>query len=302
MGAGVSRPSPPPEVDTSGLAFPYSKGEQGDMCYFVMPHDEELKKKGDTLILEVGRLGLRLLRNTDSEQPIAQYPWGQIHSWAHTTGRFTFRHFDDGKKTIIPYILYLRDVQAMLDHIANTIELILNERKEQAIGDEAFENLLEQLKHGDPNSKLQQLETIEAAVLLHGRLIDQNHFSLMLQVLDGQADRDNCHGRNHSPDSMQPDGAGGARWLSRQGPRVAQESALTNSAGAARWLSIQTQRIADNCPLPVLLELQDGYRKQTVTKNGKGLSLNNDAGAVDLEDGTESPFTNGTSQGSIDLC
>ena len=46
-------------------------------------------------MLEVGSLGFRLLRPT-SEDPLSLFPWGQIHSWAHGTNRFTFRYFDDG--------------------------------------------------------------------------------------------------------------------------------------------------------------------------------------------------------------
>ena len=47
------------------------------------------------MLLEVGCLGFRLLR-PHSDDCLYAFPWGQIHSWAHTDNRFSFRYFDDG--------------------------------------------------------------------------------------------------------------------------------------------------------------------------------------------------------------
>lgn len=44
--------------------------------------------------LEVGTTGFRLLR-PGTKDSLGMFPWGQIHSWAHTELRFTFRFFDD---------------------------------------------------------------------------------------------------------------------------------------------------------------------------------------------------------------
>lgn len=64
------------------------------MCPCGLRGSGMLLQKNPVLVLEVGKLGFRLLR-PDTEDPICLFPWGQVHSWAHGTGRFTFRYFDD---------------------------------------------------------------------------------------------------------------------------------------------------------------------------------------------------------------
>ncbi|KAG1673259.1 hypothetical protein FOA52_002539 [Chlamydomonas sp. UWO 241] len=171
--------------------------------------------KGDVLLLEVGPDGFRLLRHT--KEPFCMFPWGQIHSWAHGASVFTFRFFDDGKHAIVQHALSTKDVDTLLACIQKIIEAILAERRKSAISDEAFEALLSDVKASSDSTRqldklrqavqaytftsdqgrklLQQLPTafdvVEAATVLHPRLIDQNRFSNMLEVLDCQTDRDN---------------------------------------------------------------------------------------------------------------
>ncbi|KAG2494568.1 hypothetical protein HYH03_007334 [Edaphochlamys debaryana] len=223
MGAGASnaRPRPPPEPTVAELAAldsPYQK-EGGERCFYCMPNEEDLKKRSTVIALEVGMLGFRLMRPR-TEDCLFAYPWGQIHSWAHTDNRFSFRYFDDGKKAVVQYTLFLRDLAPLLEHIQTLIDAILAERKSQAIPVELFAELLREVQNGPrssltPVDLLQQrqycdkyyfwaeqgrqlvdalpssFDKIEVAVLLHGRLIDQNRFSYMLEGLESQADRDN---------------------------------------------------------------------------------------------------------------
>jgi len=202
------------DVDVSALSPPDSRPEN-IMIFSVMPQEGELKKKGDTLLLEVGSLGFRILR-PETEDPLALFPWGQIHSWAHGTNRFTFRYFDDGKRAILQHILSMRDVEELLQHIQVIIDAILEERRKSAISDEAFDNLIEQLKESDAGNQLDLIKAavdtntftsdqvrevldvlsttfdkVEAATVLHSKLIDQNRFSHVLESLDCHTDREN---------------------------------------------------------------------------------------------------------------
>lgn len=216
MGGGTSK-APVDKVDIDLATLPGPVVRDDLKLFSVVPVDEDLKRRSAVLLLEVGDTGFRLLKS-GSEDPILLFPWGQIHSWAHGDSRFTFRFFDDGKRTVMQHNLSMRDVDELLDHIKLIIDKILDERRKSGISDEAFEKLIEQLKAASSDSARQlelikqavalntfladkgrevldllptAFEKIEAATILHSKLIDQNRFCTMLEALDCQADRDN---------------------------------------------------------------------------------------------------------------
>ena len=51
-------------------------------------------QKGVTLVLEVDALGFRLLKPR-SFDAIRAFGWGEIHSWLHSPGRFSFRFYEE---------------------------------------------------------------------------------------------------------------------------------------------------------------------------------------------------------------
>ncbi|EFJ51670.1 hypothetical protein VOLCADRAFT_87345 [Volvox carteri f. nagariensis] len=241
MGAGASAahrtPPEPTAADVAALEQPYYRGAR-EACYYCLPYDDDVKReieghrmrvcmcicmyRSPVVVLEVGPLGFRLLR-PNSKDCLFAYPWGQIHSWTHLENRFSFRYFDDGKKKVVQYVLYLRDLPDLLGHIQIVIDSILAERKSLAIPADRFADLLGELEAlpsspapaftspgellsshytaefyfwSDQGRQLidaipSSFDKLEAAVLLHGRLIDQNRFSFVLEGLESQADRDN---------------------------------------------------------------------------------------------------------------
>ncbi|GLC45917.1 hypothetical protein PLESTF_000712100 [Pleodorina starrii] len=225
MGAGASNarrlPPEPTAAEVAALQPAFYRGAQ-EACYYCLPYDEEVKKRSTVVVLEVGPLGFRLMRPNSSDCLFA-YPWGQIHSWAHTDNRFSFRFFDDAKKKVVQYVLFLRDMTELLGHIQVVIDAILAERKALAIAAERFNDLLTELQAlpsspspafsspvdlisshytseyyfwADQGRQLldavpSSFDKVEVAVLLHGRLIDQNRFSYVLEGLESQPDRDN---------------------------------------------------------------------------------------------------------------
>ncbi|GFH09518.1 DUF4476 domain-containing protein [Haematococcus lacustris] len=172
-------------------------------------------QKGSPLLMEISRLGFRFLRPS-TEDPLRVFPWGQIHSWAHDDQLFNFRFFDENKRSIVQHVVLLQHLNKLLGHIQLIIDQILEERKSQVISDEGFHRLLQQLQQQAGQDQMQLLATnakhhyfmarqgrqllealasgfdkVEASVLLHGRLVDQNCFAHMLEALDSPADRDN---------------------------------------------------------------------------------------------------------------
>ncbi|KAJ9526390.1 hypothetical protein QJQ45_009862 [Haematococcus lacustris] len=151
----------------------------------------------------------------------------KIHSWAHDDQLFNFRFFDEKwvkpssfharvKRSIVQHVVLLQHLNKLLGHIQLIIDQILEERKSQVISDEGFHRLLQQLQQQAGQDQMQLLATnakhhyfmarqgrqllealasgfdkVEASVLLHGRLVDQNCFAHMLEALDSPADRDN---------------------------------------------------------------------------------------------------------------
>lgn len=51
-------------------------------------------QKADLMVFELSRLGFRLLR-PGTDDCLLLFPWGQVHSWAQTETKFTFRYYDD---------------------------------------------------------------------------------------------------------------------------------------------------------------------------------------------------------------
>uniref|UniRef100_A0A7S3QS32 DUF4476 domain-containing protein n=1 Tax=Dunaliella tertiolecta TaxID=3047 RepID=A0A7S3QS32_DUNTE len=208
------------EQNLDALEQPYEKKDEGradatSKCFYVYPHDEEFKKKSPKMVLEISSLGFRLLR-PETEAPLGLYSWGQIHSWAHAPNDFAFRHFDEGRGTILRHSFAARDVDQMLVQIQFVIDGILTERKRLAVSPEAFTAIMQQLEATDPSQRVDLLaklvkdhyffssqgtevmrtlpttfEKVDAAVLLHGRLVDQTSFSQMLENADCQGDKDN---------------------------------------------------------------------------------------------------------------
>ncbi|KAJ9525546.1 hypothetical protein QJQ45_003079 [Haematococcus lacustris] len=120
------------------------------------------------------------------------------------------------KRSIVQHVVLLQHLNKLLGHIQLIIDQILEERKSQVISDEGFHRLLQQLQQQAGQDQMQLLATnakhhyfmarqgrqllealasgfdkVEASVLLHGRLVDQNCFAHMLEALDSPADRDN---------------------------------------------------------------------------------------------------------------
>lgn len=195
------------------LAEPIDRGDT--KLIYCLPQDEIMRQKSAIMLIEVGPQGFRLLR-PETEDPLYCYQWGQIHSWAHTNGKFTFRFFDERNKVILQYNLHMRDLNVLLDHIQKVIDSILEERKSQAITEAEFERLQQSLLTTPDNLRLKTIQTavklnfftaaqgtllvetlsnsfdkVEAATILHSKLVDQNHFNIILEALDCQDDREN---------------------------------------------------------------------------------------------------------------
>lgn len=51
-------------------------------------------QKGVTLVLEVDALGFRLLKSNTFDA-VNAFGWGEIHSWLHSPGRFSFRFYEE---------------------------------------------------------------------------------------------------------------------------------------------------------------------------------------------------------------
>jgi len=172
-----------------------------------------LVKTGGTVLLEVGDAGFRVLR-ADTEDAVAQFPWGQVHSWAHGEDRFSFRYFEERSKKITKYTFQLRHVPELMVKIQEVIDRILTDRKSQSISEAEFEQLRAKLSLSDPGERLQCIQSaaqmnffmaaqaqalvaacaeafdkVEAAAVLHPRLVDQNHFNAVLEVRRGQPGR-----------------------------------------------------------------------------------------------------------------
>ena len=53
-----------------------------------------LVQKGSTLVLEVDTLGFRLLKPKTLDA-LNAFGWGEVHSWLHSPGRFSFRFYEE---------------------------------------------------------------------------------------------------------------------------------------------------------------------------------------------------------------
>jgi len=156
------------------------------------------------------------LLRTDTEDAIYDFPWGQVHSWAHGPERFSFRFFEERLKHIQRYSFQLKDVDGLMSSIQLVIDNILNERKSKAISEEDFEHLKALVCSSEARGRLECIlssatmnfftsvqanvlvaacdgafDKVEAAAALHPRLVDQNHFSKVLEALECPEDKDN---------------------------------------------------------------------------------------------------------------
>ncbi|GMH33757.1 hypothetical protein BSKO_01591 [Bryopsis sp. KO-2023] len=166
-------------------------------------------------MLEIGQDGFRLLRPDDLD-PCLACPWGLVHSWSTNGPTFSFRVFEERAKDLVSYTMALEEADNLFREIQNTIKGILDEKKEFAIAVPDFEILHKQIlaeQSGDRLGLLKQslvkhfftslqgqrivqamdnsFDKVEAALLLHAKLIDVSHFQTVLDALECQEDREN---------------------------------------------------------------------------------------------------------------
>uniref|UniRef100_A0A061RES4 Uncharacterized protein n=1 Tax=Tetraselmis sp. GSL018 TaxID=582737 RepID=A0A061RES4_9CHLO len=183
--------------------------------YEVKVLDDSVRLSGRQLLLEVGESGFRLLK-PETQDAVLHFPWGQIHSWSHSLGKFSFRFFEERTKNIVKYSFEMADVPGLMHSILSIIDSILAKRKEQKISDEGFAKLLEVMDSCEDQDRLECIasatkmnyftseqalslvsrcgaafDKVEAAATIHPRLVDQNHFYLVLEALECAEDREN---------------------------------------------------------------------------------------------------------------
>mmetsp|Transcript_573 Transcript_573/g.1812 ORF Transcript_573/g.1812 Transcript_573/m.1812 type:complete len:239 (-) Transcript_573:2968-3684(-) len=211
MGAGASSHS---KANFPEFKDPVPRPD-GSVLYLVTPMDDAVRQRSAQVLLEVSAQGFRLLRPS-GEEPLLAFPFPQVHSWAHATDKFSFRFFEERTKEIKQYAFVLDQVPHLMDTIRGKIGQILEDRKSKSMGQEGFDELLAKLKDPGTISKLEALKAavagsyfsseqgkdmvmcvessfdkVEAACALHPRLVDQNHFSRVLEALEDRADREN---------------------------------------------------------------------------------------------------------------
>mmetsp|Transcript_13617 Transcript_13617/g.26164 ORF Transcript_13617/g.26164 Transcript_13617/m.26164 type:complete len:261 (-) Transcript_13617:276-1058(-) len=183
--------------------------------FLCTPLNDTVRMKASQVLLEVGKRGFRLLRLT-SEQPLFDFPFAQIHSWGNLPNKFSFKFYLDKNKSIVLYTFETRLVDELLKAIHETIESILTDRKQKSMLESDFNVLLQQFMCCPADQRLAHLKTscavnyftslqaqrlvasmestfdmVDAATCLHFCLVDQNHFTSVLQPLIDPADRDN---------------------------------------------------------------------------------------------------------------
>lgn len=200
----------------AGTSWAPPRHEGDTVMFMAAPLDDNLPvKTGNQVLLEVSDTGFRVLR-ADTEDAVSQFPWGQVHSWAHGEERFSFRFFEERNKKITKYLLQMKHVPELMVKIQEVIDRILSDRKSQGISDEEFVKLFEKLANSDQSDRLGCIQSaaqmnyfmaaqghqlvsactdafdkVEAAAALHPRLVDQNHFNTVLEALDCPEDREN---------------------------------------------------------------------------------------------------------------
>jgi len=227
MGAGVSSGNSRggarqvTTIDTSKYVGPVTRSddEGGSRTLFLAtPLHDLVKQKAATsggfVLLEVSPRGFRVLR-PNTEDPLFDFPFPQIHSWGNVPNKFSFRFYDPKTKTIILYSFETNFVDELLQVVHTIIDRILNDRKDKSMSEDEFTALLRSISES-PSGRLEKVKTacslnfftaaqgdqlvtlldntfdkIEAAATLHYSLVDQNRFSLVLKSLENAADRDN---------------------------------------------------------------------------------------------------------------
>mmetsp|Transcript_7374 Transcript_7374/g.9975 ORF Transcript_7374/g.9975 Transcript_7374/m.9975 type:complete len:240 (+) Transcript_7374:108-827(+) len=212
MGAGASAANNDPKY-----ALPISRDDDtvgARTLFLCAPLNDNIKQKATQVLLEVSSKGFRLLR-MESEEPLFDFPFPQVHSWGHLPNRFSYRFYEEKTKAIVLYAFETKFVDELLAVIHTTIDGILSARKTKSMSPEEFTDLLERLQICPEEDRLAQVKTacslnffsseqgqqlvdelintfdkVEAAATLHFSLVDQNHFSIVLRSLD-QDDREN---------------------------------------------------------------------------------------------------------------
>ncbi|KAL3151231.1 hypothetical protein ABBQ38_013072 [Trebouxia sp. C0009 RCD-2024] len=126
--------------------------------FAVQPVTPHLKAKGATLVLEVDALGFRLLKPRTLDA-INAFGWGEIHSWLHSPGRFSFRFYEEKSQSIVEYNFKLQHLDELLASMEVFIEAVMSQRKAKAISDTEFEQLLEQLEQTIPADRAARIST-----------------------------------------------------------------------------------------------------------------------------------------------
>mmetsp|Transcript_18473 Transcript_18473/g.40415 ORF Transcript_18473/g.40415 Transcript_18473/m.40415 type:complete len:247 (-) Transcript_18473:219-959(-) len=224
MGAGVSSGNVRQNaaaIDMSRYTGPVTRSDDdgGSRTLFLAtPLHEQVKQKavasGGLVLLEVGQRGFRVLR-PNTEDPLFDFPFPQVHSWGNVPNKFSFRFYDTKTKAIILYSFETSFVDELLQVIHSIIDRILTDRKDKSMSEDEFNALLSNISES-PVGRLEKVKNacslnfftaaqgdrlvtllentfdkIEAAALLHYSLVDQNRFSLVLKSLEDSADRDN---------------------------------------------------------------------------------------------------------------
>ena len=181
-----------------------------DLCGAPQRHEK--------LRLEISREGFRLLRQ-DSVHALYAYPFPRVHSWAHAGNNFSFRYIREGSKSVETFQFHgsQEDVKCMIKNLKDIVEELVRERTQIQIPEEQMNPLIKEVsqaaRHGGGVDVIRRhaethmfsalqgrilieqipgvFERMEAACLLHSRLVDQHKFRYLLEVLENEEDREN---------------------------------------------------------------------------------------------------------------
>ena len=177
-----------------------------------------LGQRHEKLRLEISREGFRLLRQSSADALFA-YPFPRVHSWAHAGTNFSFRYIREGCKSVETFQFQgsQEDVKKMIQNLKDIVEELVKERTQIQIPEELMKPLIKEVaqaaRHGGGVDVIQRqaetymfsalqgrilieqipgvFERMEAACLLHSRLVDQHKFRYLLEVLENEEDRKN---------------------------------------------------------------------------------------------------------------
>ncbi|KAK9812797.1 hypothetical protein WJX72_003994 [[Myrmecia] bisecta] len=177
--------------------------------------DASLQQRGAEVLIEIGREGFRIVRAKTLE-PLAAFPFAEVHSWSHGPTRFSFKYYDDRVRTVVDYSFRLNCVGELLAAINRVINEIMSEREGHMVSGSEFAALHEALAGQAPDARLafiiatakdkfftaaqgrqlmasldSNFDKMDVACALHQRLVDQTQFSVLLGQLESTADVDN---------------------------------------------------------------------------------------------------------------